>query len=567
MEKKLRTFVYDGVVWTKDKEDETHFRFRGHIPSNYGIIHDHEFINDTLGYVDKLTKSDAFKAWMGCAVHGFVQNLTPVVMMDQTEKDADGDYTLHSVSFLGAVAPKSGDLAVVDIPTRKMGNQIVYYFDFPKSSNPVVELKDLSGNSCSIDITGGHAKITKSDRSPLFNIIEGNIKLTSESAAFFYLSPMDIILKHIENQIIKFLSTNIEGLIPHLDYPSGKKEVDMWNKEFYFEEDPVPDVSDEDDDEDAVISKMLSMFSGKKEIQINFRFVRSITMDGYNIHPYKIIGSDGNPNVGSLNVTTRSKDRYSLSPLNWIYPPEADLDLRDMYYWNIASRFTNMDTRTYENEFKIPYVIIERKTFDPPAEMTSANAFTPIHFSEDTPSIIYYTGSKYKATKPDATRRDYKIHDFYIPIKKKFLGWYKELLPYQLSGNVFELKDPITRKWCDHFDSIVDIHIPKNLNDDELRFYIQNIESYMNERLQTDSNLDYLIVQGYDLLRLPLDSSYEDTKNPRIDCMVDMVRSGELNRYTILWGHVNTSPEQHMDRKQNHNHPTLLNGRYVVWIF
>ena len=376
---------------------------------------------------------------------------------------------------------------------------------------------------------------------------------------------MDIVLKHIENQIIKFLSTKIEGLIPHLDYPSGKTEVDMWNKEFYFEDDPVPDVSDVDNEYEA-ISKMLSMLSGKKEIQINFRFVRSITMDGYNIHPYKVIGSDGNPNIGSLHVTTRSKNQYSLSPLNWVYPPEADLDLRDMYYWNIASRFTNMDTRVYENEFKIPYVIIERENFDPPAEMTSATTFTPIHFAEDTPSIIYYTGSKHKATKLDA-RRDDKIGDIYIPIKKKFFGWYKELLPYQLNGNVFELKDPITRKWCDHFDSIVDIHIPKNLNDDELRFYIQNIESYMNERLQADSNLDYLIVQGYDLLRLPLDSSYEDTKNPRIDCMVDMVRSGELNRYTILWGHVNTSPEQHMDRKQNHNHPTLLNGRYVVWIF
>lgn len=564
MEKKLKTFVYDGVVWTKDKEDDSHFRFRGHIPS-HGYIGIHEFVSDTLNYVDKLTKSDAFKAWMGCAVHGFVQNLTPIVMMDQSEKDSDGNYTLHSVSFLGAVAPHDGDYTVVDIPTRKLGNQIVYYFDFPKSANPIMELEDLHGNSCSIDIVGGHAKITKSDRSPLFNIIEGNIKIASASAAFFYLSPMDIVLKHIEKQIIKFLPTKIEGLIPHLDYPSGKMEADMWNKEFYFEDDPVPDVSDAEN-EDEAISKMFSMFSGKKEIQINFRFVRSITMDGYYIHPYKVIGSDGNPNVGSLHVTTRSKNRYSLSPLNWVYPPEADLDLRDMYYWNIASRFTNMDTRVYENEFKIPYVIIERENFDPPAEMTSANTFTPIHFAEDTPSIIYYTGDKHKATKLDA-RRDDKIRDFYIPIKKKFLGWYKELLPYQLSGSVFELKDPITRKWHDHFDSIVDIHIPKSLNDEELRFYIQNIENYMNERLQADSNLDYLIVQGYDLLRLPLDSSYEDTKNPRIDCMVDMVRSGELNRYTILWGHVNTSPEQHMDRKQNHNHPTLLNGRYVVWIF
>lgn len=566
MEKKLKTFVYDGVIWTKDKEDDSHFRFRGHIPS-HGYIGNHEFVSDTLNYVDKLTNSDAFKAWMGCAVHGFVQNLTPIVMMDQSEKDADGNFTLQSVSFLGAVAPHDGDYTVVDIPTRKLGNQIVYYFDFPKSANPIMELEDLHGNYCSIDIVGGHAKITKSDRSPLFNIIEGNIKIASASAAFFYLSPMDIVLKHIEKQIIKFLSTKIEGLVPHLDYPSGKNETDMWNKEFYFEDDPVPDVTDTDvNDEDEAISKMFSLFSEKKEIQINFRFVRSITMDGYYIHPYKVIGSDGNPNVGSLNVTTRSKNRYSLSPLNWVYPPEADLDLRDMYYWNIASRFTNMDTRVYENEFKIPYVIIERENFDPPAEMTSANAFTPIHFSEDTPSIIYYTGSKHKATKLDA-RQDDKIGDIYIPIKKKFFGWYKELLPYQLNGNVFELKDPFTRKWCDHFDSIVDIHIPKSLNDEELRFYIQNIENYMNERLQADSNLDYLIVQGYDLLRLPLDSSYEDTKNPRIDCMVDMVRSGELSRYTIFWGHVNTSPEQHMDRKQNHNHPTLLNGRYVVWIF
>ena len=566
MEKKLKTFVYDGVIWTKDKEDNSHFRFRGHIPNTEHIM-GHEFSNDTLNYVDKLTKSDAFKAWMGCAVHGFVQNLTPIVMMDQSEKDADGNYTLQSVSFLGAVSPHDGDYTVADIPTRKLGNPIVYYFEFPKSANPIVELKDLHGNSCSIDIVGGQAKITKSDRSPLFNIIEGNIKIASASAAFFYLSPMDIVLKHIEKQIIKFLSTKIEGLIPHLEYPSGKNESDMWNKEFYFEDDPVPDVTDTDvNDEDEFISKMFSLFNGKKEIQINFRFVRSITMDGYYIHPYKVIGSDGNPNVGSLQVTTRSKNRYSLSPLNWVYPPEADLDLRDMYYWNIASRFTNMDTRVYENEFKIPYVIFERGIFDPPAEMTSGNTFTPIHFAEDTPSIIYYTGAKHTATKLDA-RRDDKIRDFYIPIKKKFLGWYRELLPYQLSGNVFELKDPITRKWCDHFDSIVDIHIPKNLNDEELRFYIQNIENYMNERLQADSNLDYLIVQGYDLLRLPLDSSYEDTKNPRIDCMVDMVRSGELNRYTILWGHVNTSPEQHMDRKQNHNHPTLLNGRYVVWIF
>ena len=564
MEKKLKTFVYDGVIWTKDKEDDSHFRFRGHIPNTEHIM-GHEFSNDTLNYVDKLANSDAFKAWMGCAVHGFVQNLTPIVMMDQSEKDADENYTLQSVSFLGAVAPHDGDYTVADIPTRKLGNPIVYHFDFPKSANPIWELTDLSGNSCGIDITGGHTKITKSDRSPLFNIIEGNIKLTSESAAFFYLSPMDIVLKHIENQIIKFLSTKIEGLITHLDYPSGKTEVDMWNKEFYFEDDPSPDVTDANDALEA-ISKMFSLFSGKKEIQINFRFVRSITMDGYYIHPYKVIGSDGNPNVGSLNVTTRSKNRYSLSPLNWVYPPEADLDLRDMYYWNIASRFTNMDTRVYENEFKIPYVIIERENFDPPAEMTSATTFTPIHFAEDTPSIIYYTGSKHKATKLDA-RRDDKIGDIYIPIKKKFLGWYKELLPYQLSGSVFELKDPITRKWHDHFDSIVDIHIPKSLNDEELRFYIQNIENYMNERLQADSNLDYLIVQGYDLLRLPLDSSYEDTKNPRIDCMVDMVRSGELSRYTIFWGHVNTSPEQHMDRKQSHNHPTLLNGRYVVWIF
>lgn len=566
MEKKLKTFVYDGVVWTKDKEDNRHFRFRGHIPS-HGYIGNHEFVSDTLNYVDKLTKSDAFKAWMGCAVHGFVQNLTPIVMMDQSEKDADGNYTLQSVSFLGAVSPHDGDYTVVDIPTRKLGNPMVYYFEFPKSANPIVELKDLHGNSCSIDIVGGQAKITKSDRSPLFNIIEGNIKISSASSAFFYLSPMDIVLKHIEKQIIKFLSTKIEGLIPHLKYPSGKNETDMWNKEFYFEDDPVPDVTDADvNDEDEFISKMFSLFNGKKEIQINFRFVRSITMDGYYIHPYKVIGSDGNPNVGSLNVTTRSKNRYSLSPLNWVYPPEADLDLRDMYYWNIASRFTNMDTRVYENEFKIPYVIIERENFDPPAEMTSANTFTPIHFAEDTPSIIYYTGAKHKATKLDA-RRDDKIRDIYIPIKKKFFGWYKELLPYQLSGSVFELKDPITRKWHDHFDSIVDIHIPKSLNDEELRFYIQNIENYMNERLQADSNLDYLIVQGYDLLRLPLDSSYEDTKNPRIDCMVDMVRSEELNRYTILWGHVNISPEHHMDRKQNHNHPTLLNGRYVVWIF
>ena len=566
MEKKLKTFVYDGVIWTKDKEDNSHFRFRGHIPNTEHIM-GHEFSNDTLNYVDKLTKSDAFKAWMGCAVHGFVQNLTPIVMIDQSEKDADGNYTLQSVSFLGAVSPHDGDYTVVDIPTRKLGNPIVYYFEFPKSATPIVELKDLHGNSCGIDITGGHAKITKSDRSPLFNIIEGNIKITSASSAFFYLSPMDIVLKHIEKQIIKFLSTKIEGLIPHLDYPSGKNETDMWNKEFYFEEDPVPDVTDTDvNDEDEFITKMFSMFNGKKEIQINFRFVRSITMDGYYIHPYKVIGSDGNPNVGSLQVTIRPKNQYSLSPLNWVYPPEADLDLRDMYYWNIASRFTNMDTRVYENEFKIPYVIFERGIFDPPAEMTSGNTFTPIHFAEDTPSIIYYTGAKYKATKLNE-RLDYKIRDFYIPIKKKFLGWYKELLPYQLNGNVFELKNPITRKWHDHFDSIVDIHIPKNLNDEELRFYIQNIENYMNERLQADSNLDYLIVQGYDLLRLPLDSSYEDTKNPRIDCMVDMVRSGELNRYTILWGHVNTSPEQHMDRKQNHNHPTLLNGRYVVWIF
>ena len=566
MEKKLKSFVYDGVIWTKDKGDDSHFRFRGHIPNTEHIM-DHEFANDPLNYVDKLTNSDAFKAWMGCAVHGFVQNLTPIVMMDQSEKDVDGNYTLHSVSFLGAVSPHDGDYAVVDIPTRKLGNQIVYYFDFPKSANPIVELKDLHGNSCGIDIVGGHAKITKSDRSPLFNIIEGNIKITSATAAFFYLSPMDIVLKHIEKQIIKFLSAKIEGLIPHLVYPSGKNETDMWNTEFYFEDDPVPDVTDADaDDEDETITKMFSMFGEKKEIQINFRFVRSITMDGYYIHPYKVIGSDGNPNVGSLHVTTRSKDRYSLSPLNWVYPPEADLDLRDMYYWNIASRFTNMDTRVYENEFKIPYVIFERKMFDPPAEMTSANTFTPIHFAEDTPSIIYYTGAKHKATKLNERRED-KIRDFYIPIKKKFLGWYRELLPYQLNGTVFELKDPITRKWHDHFDSIVDIHIPKNLNDEELRFYIQNIENYMNERLQADSNLDYLIVQGYDLLRLPLDSSYEDTKNPRIDCMVDMVRSGELDRYTILWGHVNTSPEQHMDRKQNHNHPTLLNGRYVVWIF
>lgn len=566
MEKKLNTFVYDGVIWTKDKEDNSHFRFRGHIPNTEHIM-GHEFSNDTLNYVDKLTNSDAFKAWMGYAVHGFVQNLTPIVMMDQSEKDADGNYTLQSVSFLGAVSPHDGDYTVVDIPTRKLGNPIVYYFEFPKSANPIVELKDLHGNSCGIDIVGGHAKITKSDRYPLFNIIEGNIKISSESSAFFYLSPMDIVLKHIEKQIIKFLSTKIEGLIPHLNYPSGKNESDMWNKEFYFEDDPVPDITDEDvDNEDKFISKMFSLFSGKKEIQINFRFVRSITMDGYYIHPYKVIGSDGNPNVGSLQVTTRPKNRYSLSPLNWVYPPEADLDLRDMYYWNIASRFTNMDTRVYENEFKIPYVIFERGIFDPPAEMTSGNTFTPIHFAEDTPSIIYYTGAKYKATKLNE-RRDYKIRDFYIPIKKKFLGWYKELLPYQLTGNVFQLKDPITRKWCDHFDSIVDIHIPKSLNDEELRFYIQNIENYMNERLQADSNLDYLIVQGYDLLRLPLDSSYEDTKNPRIDCMVDMVRSEELNRYTILWGHVNTSPEQHMDRKQNHNHPTLLNGRYVVWIF
>lgn len=566
MEKKLKTFVYDGVIWTKDKEDNSHFRFRGHIPNTEHIM-GHEFSNDTLNYVDKLTKSDAFKAWMGCAVHGFVQNLTPIVMMDQSEKDTDGNYTLNSVSFLGAVSPHDGDYTVADIPTRKLGNPIVYYFDFPKSANPIMELQDLHGNSCSIDIVGGRAKITKSDRSPLFNIVEGNIKISSASAAFFYLSPMDIVLKHIEKQIIKFLSTKIEGLIPHLKYPSGKNETDMWNKEFYFEDDPVPDVTDTDvNDEDEFISKMFSMFSGKKEIQINFRFVRSITMDGYYIHPYKVIGSDGNPNVGSLHVTTRSKNQYSLSPLNWVYPPEADLDLRDMYYWNIASRFTNMDTRVYENEFKIPYVIIERENFDPPAEMTSANAFTPIHFAEDTPSIIYYTGSKHKATKLDA-RRDDKIGDIYIPIKKKFFGWYKELLPYQLNGNVFELKDPFTRKWCDHFDSIVDIHIPKSLNDEELCFYIQNIENYMNERLQADSNLDYLIVQGYDLLRLPLDSSYEDTKNPRIDCMVDMVRSGELSRYTIFWGHVNTSPEQHMDRKQNHNHPTLLNGRYVVWIF
>lgn len=566
MEKKLKTFVYDGVIWTKDKEDNSHFRFRGHIPNTEHIM-GHEFSNDTLNYVDKLTKSDAFKAWMGCAVHGFVQNLTPIVMMDQSEKDTDGNYTLNSVSFLGAVSPHDGDYTVADIPTRKLGNPIVYYFDFPKSANPIMELQDLHGNSCSIDIVGGRAKITKSDRSPLFNIVEGNIKISSASAAFFYLSPMDIVLKHIEKQIIKFLSTKIEGLIPHLKYPSGKNETDMWNKEFYFEDDPVPDVTDTDvNDEDEFISKMFSMFSGKKEIQINFRFVRSITMDGYYIHPYKVIGSDGNPNVGSLNVTTRSKNRYSLSPLNWVYPPEADLDLRDMYYWNIASRFTNMDTRGYENEFKIPYVIIERENFDPPAEMTSATTFTPIHFAEDTPSIIYYTGSKHKATKLDA-RRDDKIGDIYIPIKKKFFCWYKELLPYQLNGNVFELKDPFTRKWCDHFDSIVDIHIPKSLNDEELRFYIQNIENYMNERLQADSNLDYLIVQGYDLLRLPLDSSYEDTKNPRIDCMVDMVRSGELSSYTIFWGHVNTSPEQHMDRKQNHNHPTLLNGRYVVWIF
>ena len=566
MEKKLKTFVYDGVIWTKDKEDNSHFRFRGHIPNTEHIM-GHEFSNDTLNYVDKLTKSDAFKAWMGCAVHGFVQNLTPIVMMDQSEKDADGNYTLQSVSFLGAVSPHDGDYTVADIPTRKLGNPIVYYFEFPKSANPIVELKDLHGNSCSIDIVGGQAKITKSDRSPLFNIIEGNIKISSESSAFFYLSPMDIVLKHIEKQIIKFLSTKIEGLIPHLEYPSGKNETDMWNKEFYFEEDPVPDVTDTDvNDEDEFISKMFSLFNGKKEIQINFRFVRSITMDGYYIHPYKVIGSDGNPNVGSLQVTTRSKNQYSLSPLNWVYPPEADLDLRDMYYWNIASRFTNMDTQVYENEFKIPYVIIERETFDPPAEMTSGNTFTPIHFAEDTPSIIYYTGSKHTASKLNE-RLDYKIRDFYIPIKKKFLGWYKELLPYQLNGNVFELKNPITRKWHDHFDSIVDIHIPKNLNDEELRFYIQNIENYMNERLQADSNLDYLIVQGYDLLRLPLDSFYEDTKNPRIDCMVDMVRSGELNRYTILWGHVNTSPEHHMDRKQNHNHPTLLNGRYVVWIF
>lgn len=566
MEKKLKTFVYDGVIWTKDKEDNSHFRFRGHIPNTEHIM-GHEFSNDTLNYVDKLTKSDAFKAWMGCAVHGFVQNLTPIVMMDQSEKDTDGNYTLNSVSFLGAVSPHDGDYTVADIPTRKLGNPIVYYFDFPKSANPIMELQDLHGNSCSIDIVGGRAKITKSDRSPLFNIVEGNIKISSASAAFFYLSPMDIVLKHIEKQIIKFLSTKIEGLIPHLKYPSGKNETDMWNKEFYFEDDPVPDVTDTDvNDEDEFISKMFSMFSGKKEIQINFRFVRSITMDGYYIHPYKVIGSDGNPNVGSLHVTTRSKNQYSLSPLNWVYPPEADLDLRDMYYWNIASRFTNMDTRVYENEFKIPYVIIERENFDPPAEMTSANAFTPIHFAEDTPSIIYYAGSKHKATKLDA-RRDDKIGDIYIPIKKKFFGWYKELLPYQLNGNVFELKDPFTRKWCDHFDSIVDIHIPKSLNDEELCFYIQNIENYMNERLQADSNLDYLIVQGYDLLRLPLDSSYEDTKNPRIDCMVDMVRSGELSRYTIFWGHVNTSPEQHMDRKQNHNHPTLLNGRYVVWIF
>ena len=564
MEKKLKTFVYDGVIWTKDKEDNSHFRFRGHIPS-HGYIGNHEFVSDTLNYVDKLTKSDAFKAWMGCTVHGFVQNLTPIVMMDQSEKDSDGNYTLHSVSFLGAVAPHDGDYTVVDIPTRKLGNQIVYYFDFPKSSTPIVELKDMLGNSCGIDITGGHAKITKSDRAPLFNIIEGNIKITSASAGVFYISPMDIVIKHIGKSIIKFLSKHIEGLIPHLDYPSGKMEADMWNKEFYFEDDPVPDVTDADDALEA-ISKMISLFSGKKEIQINFRFVRSITMDGYYIHPYKVIGSDGNPNVGSLNVTTRSKNRYSLSPLNWVYPPEADLDLRDMYYWNIASRFTNMDTRVYENEFKIPYVIIERENFDPPAEMTSATTFTPIHFAEDTPSIIYYTGSKHKATKLDA-RRDDKIGDIYIPIKKKFFGWYKELLHYQLNGNVFELKDPFTRKWCDHFDSIVDIHIPKSLNDEELRFYIQNIENYMNERLQADSNLDYLIVQGYDLLRLPLDSSYKDTKNPRIDCMVDMVRSGELSRYTIFWGHVNTSPEQHMDRKQNHNHPTLLNGRYVVWIF
>lgn len=566
MEKKLNTFVYDGVIWTKDKEDNCHFRFRGHIPNTERIM-GHEFANDTFNYVDKLTNSDAFKAWMGCVVHGFVQNLTPIVMIDQSEKDADGNYTLQSVSFLGAVSPHDGDYAVVDIPTRKLGNQIVYYFDFPKSATPIVELKDLHGNSCGIDIVGGHAKITKSDRSPLFNIIEGNIKITSATAAFFYLSPMDIVLKHIEKQIIKFLSTKIEGLIPHLEYPSGKNETDMWNKEFYFEDDPVPDITDEDvNNEDEFISKMFSMFSEKKEIQINFRFVRSITMDGYYIHPYKVIGSDGNPNIGSLHVTTRSKNRYSLSPLNWVYPPEADLDLRDMYYWNIAARFTNMDTRVYENEFKIPYVVIERETFDPPAEMTSANTFTPIHFAEDTPSIIYYTGSKHIATKPDA-RVDYKIRDFYIPIKKKFLGWYKELLPYQLNGTVFGLKNPITRKWHDHFDSIVDIQIPKNLNDEELRFYIQNIENYMNERLQADSNLDYLIVQGYDLLRLPLDSSYENTKNPRIDCMVDMVRSGELNRYTIIWGHVNTSPEQHMDRKQNHNHPTLLNGRYVVWIF
>lgn len=491
------SFYYDGIVWDGSIDYDQDGLSLPIYPEV--IPKDHPIIKNTVDYMDTLSKSLAFKAWAQFVLGCRILDITPSITLKEED---DGNHTTNMM-MVCSTSTNTGEVYQGPISTSDNPMEYQYRMHFGKvaSINALPAREGIPPLSVTILRMDCRA-IPSNKRGGMFSRVEGEVLLDSSSPNVYHSRSFENVLEHLKSIILPTIALRIKGFYTERVY-THDQEIDHWTFSF----------------------KIKEFFDRTRRYNryclLEFSAVRNITMDGIEFAPF---------------VIRSGNDISSHDCLLWKFPYNKDTKIEEL----MDDTYTYMTIANRINNASIPYTEKKWVMCGAPARQADQikdNAlfdnYRCIFCNESGGSYIFFHGN-YKEKSKEERNKEGSPYIFTkmrrVPLSR--VRYYKEGV---VGTNYYIPSDSVNKKEFQNFEMLSDFWLPgKDKSKEEIVSYLKKVQYELVKIQKAHPEWAMVSLQGVELVD-PHNIAITYGFRENISVMTDMILSGELEKYSVMW--------------------------------
>lgn len=487
----MTSFYYDRIIWDGSIDYDQDGLLLPIYPKV--IPKDHPITENTVDYMDTLSKSLAFKAWaqfiLGCRILDIVPSIT-------LKEEEDGNH-ITNIMMVCSLSTNTGEIYQGPISTSDNPMEYQYRMHFGK----IASINALPAREGILPLTVTILRmdcraIPSIKRGGMFSRVEGEVLLDSFFPYLYHSKSFENVLEHLKSLILSTVSLRIKGFYTEKAY-THDQEIDHWTFSFRIKE----------------------FFDRTKRYSqyclLEFSAVRNITIDGIEFAPF---------------VIRSGNDISSHDCLLWKFPYDKDTKIDEI----TDDTYTYMTIANRINNASIPYSEKKWILCGAPArkgDQIKDNAlfdnYRCIFCNESGGSYIFFHGNYKEKSKEE---RDIVTKMRRVPLSR--MKYYKKGV---VGTNYYIPSDSINKKEFVNFEMLSDFWLPgKDKSKDEIVSYLKRVQYELLKIQKEHPEWNMVSIQGVELVD-PHSIAITYGFRENIAVMTDMILSGELEKYSVMW--------------------------------